>query len=445
MKRKLRAKLNRIGVQFRIQGCLYNLFAAVIAFLVLLSIPFAIPYAVEFFSNAFSSSAPAWEPRTTFSSVAENAFWIILALIPGISLVIGYAVSGWFAVPRIRRSSPKYEREPPLPDVHPVILSRLMNGRFLPDDVIVAILNLATRGVVHIPHRGSARSGDHSEYHDVFLELTNKGEDELDNEIDLVTFRFLKEAIFKRAQGAWLSDIVVYSRANPKEYFEWASELFYVARDQARHTGLFSSTNVRESLRRVQKLKQTTTDEEEKKDQAYNDAWKDHFYRTLWTVLVPAFGYVALNYYAIFNFWSDNEFLTVMVFVLSLPFFIVLPLFFDSFRTKQGRVELWAFRDFGRWFKHFTRIHESPLSDVTVWDRYYVYAYILDITDDGIEAAEEVGNTVMREAATIFIHTKGHTPISGSSGATHALAMRHHFKKLQGEDAYIEPKWRTRH
>lgn len=373
---------------------------------------------------------------TNFAALGSDekaivGFCCAALFLPSVSIFIAFGLTHRLAVPRFLGRTKDYRRDSPIPLTHPLVLSRLVNGRFIADDIVVAILHLANLGILEIALIDDKGKGSKSEPK---ILLKNFDESILENEIDIVVYNFLLERLFSQRQEVKLSDIVEFSRQEPQDFFDWACELFYCARIQADESELFSRTLKGEQARGVFRRKI-------QKDGAGDFKSDPRFPERTGGGVMLAFLFVipvtiyAILYFAQIHLPGTSVPLMSFSFYLSLIPICMLFCAFDGFRTPKGRKAFWETRGLKKWLKDFTALNDSDLDDVTVWDQYLVYAYILSVSKWDTRKIKQVGYSLIDIATDIFTEENGPNPLPFDEYGTrdYILALQWHMKRLQGE------------
>lgn len=280
---------------------------------------------------------------------------------------------------RFLRGGPGYERDDPAPGVHPVVISRLWNGCALADDVVVALLVLADKGLVAL-EEVSARDRKGRKVLDVSVDVAHGTSGGLTDPVDRCLYAFLKNRAAEE-KGPFLVSSLFSARGSRKRARvnrAFIREFFGIARNQARSSGLFMDDLA-----------------------GADDA--DEASRGQRIVLMAALLCPGLLLLGLLSKDSDGYFsLPVVRWLPFLPWAIYLALWvlFDMRRTPAGRRALARCRKLRRWLKDFTLLEDAGAAGVRVWGGYAVHAYALDVAERSMErmrvAGAQVDRTVMR-------------------------------------------------
>lgn len=326
-----------------------------------------------------------WAADRVVSALAgapELAAAVAVGAVCSVLVALSLWRRGYLGGLRLLQDHRDYEREDPVHGVHPAVVSRLWNGCALTDDIVLALLSLASRGYVSLRDGGAAgsRKGD------LRIAVDASRDPAVLPPLDRLMFGFLlKESGGGERELALLSLLADKGgRKAPRRHRDFIREFFQEERKEAIESGLFlrhafegSGSGYGEGEGRV-------------------SGWGFLF---CLSIASPAILLVVLylmggSVFALFT-------LPVARWLVFLPWlmYAVLVLLFDMRRSAEGRRVLARCRGLRRWLKDFTLLPDAGATAVAAWGPYAVYAYLLDVSEPGIDELRQLGDRVDRIVA----------------------------------------------
>lgn len=318
------------------------------------------------------------------TSIPALGMVIIGGVICALLTVLSLWRLGYLGGLRLLRDHGDYERNDPVPGVHPAVVSRLWNGCALLDDVVVALLSLADKGAVKLREIPKKTPGYSKSGIDIAIQVVD-APGVLQDPLDALLYSFLMNESADGERTLALSSLLGSgsSRSDSLCHRMFVRDFFVLERELAIQSGLF--------MRRTLEMGTANYAEKSSID---DTAWK--------AILTCSVMSPALFLLLLFLSESVMEFAALPV-VRWFPFlpwvvYFLCWVLFDMRRTAAGRRVLARCRKLKRWLKDFTLLAEAEPSAVTAWGPYAVYAYVLDISEVGMKRLRSLGVQVDRVA-----------------------------------------------
>lgn len=319
----------------------------------------------------------------------------IFVLVSGIAsallLLVLLGGLGYLDAPRWLRGDRGYERDHPIPGVHPVVVSRLWNGCALVDDLVVALLELANKKAISLkivdfskdlPKKRSSKKVDYE------ITVFPYKSESLSDAIDQCLYDFLFEESRAGVDGLLLSKLLdeknlVGPRHRQRDFLVDFFRTSYIA---ALKSGLLSRGRTR-SEKSAADLKSGPFSSESARVFMMRFAF-------VGVMLVP----FLLGMIIFYNEDINQEIFSMpilrWVFILPWITYFIAGVIFDKKRSAEGRRALSRCHNLKRWLKDFTLLDERDAQGVLVWGKYAVYAYALDVSEKSIKELSVLGSAV---------------------------------------------------
>lgn len=368
--------------------------------------------AIDFFIGFPSLALDSFESN-------DNIFLVLVFnIIVTALLVLSLILQGKMGAPRFLGTSGSYERVNPIPNAHPITLSRLWNGCALVDDMILATLALANTGAIQIkatktPNAyGTLRD-------DLQITVIPNWQSSLPNTIDIALYDFF---LVESDNGQTvLSFLAVFSKENVRvqdsPLREFIVKFFQITRNEAIDSGLFPGNVKGKAMSLLESAA-----------------------RGLFAVCISMPIVVNLSGIVMIGYLKALDFSTVDIIVFlvmnCIPWLVyaLLFLFFDLKRNANGQRMLSRCRYLKRWLEDFTGIRDKPVTPgILFWGEYAVYAYALDAAEASISNLSFCSNSVHLCVAEIIYSREERFPGEEEKLLSNILDGRAYYQLIQGQ------------